>query len=247
MRFNTKDSAALLKESRETERQIYSWIDSAISPITGERDLIIEDVFQEGFNIRQKVLSVMRSYETPIKERLFEISGKSEALLRGMYERRDIVFESDAKQFFESSLAESVRRFSEWRSITETNSFINRRFIEWKTRRRGGGDYSRSERSQYTRRSSGETKRKAITDKQKLITARIQDRLSKEFESAIKTALAEKKEWIEDAEKFLKPQTNPAPFAISGLQRLDRGRSRHILLSDDGQALEIYTEDAPYE
>ena len=103
MRIHAKDTAALLNESRQADRQIYSWIGGAIGGITTERDLIIEDVVREGFNIRQKVLSVMRSYETPIKERLFEISGKSEALLRGMYERRDIVFESDAKQFFESS------------------------------------------------------------------------------------------------------------------------------------------------
>ena len=245
MIFHVKDTIALLNESKEAEKQIYKWIDGKISPATSIRDDALEVVLRSGFNLRQQALAIMREFEPRLKEKLFEISEDADKLLMSLYERRGHEFTDRAAKFFESSLAESVNRFSEWLSIQRTTETINRRFTEW--RRRGGSSYRRAERSQYTRRSSGEYKRKIVIDKSKFLQRQAERALAREFERALEQALKEKQELI-DATPFFKPQT-AAPFAIANKtrQQLERGRSRHILITQDKQAIDLYTEEAPYE
>ena len=80
---------------------------------------------------------------------------------------------------------------------------------------------------------------------------RSEEALSKAFEDGIKDAIEKNKEWIEEPEikKYLEPIATPYVFAIRNKTpaQLRVGPSRHIVLADDGQALDYIATEAPYE
>lgn len=246
MRFPARDTLALLREQRRVDKQTEDDIDRVLSPIARKRGALIADALAKDFNRRDHVLQAMRFYEREIKDAFFSLSDKTETALRDVFLRRGIEFESGEhgrfQRFWESSIAEGVNRFSEWMAWNLTQG--ETRGLEFRDRSKGYF-YLNNEKVYYRRRSNGEARRKAAEAKMRAIQYNAEKAISEEIEKAAAEAVKERKEYIEEAEKYIKPQTKRIAFPIIGKtqKQIENTANRYLVISEDREIFDLFALD----